>query len=106
MLLSSIPEGTRPKMSRFSGVLYASSRRAGGWTSFGASALGAFVPQQQQVVAPSSSTSSVSSGKMDHWPTPDEFNALPLSVRSKLYCDFGDAGKMTWVPHDEPVKVG
>lgn len=38
------------------------------------------------------------------WPTPGEFNALPLSSRTKIYSDYGDAGKMTWVPHEEPPK--
>lgn len=40
-----------------------------------------------------------------HWPSPAAFNALPHSSRSKVYCDFGDAGKMTWKPHEEPPKV-
>lgn len=39
------------------------------------------------------------------WPTPAAFNALSHSSRSKVYCDFGDAGKMTWKPHEEPPKV-
>lgn len=39
------------------------------------------------------------------WPTPAAFNALSHSSRSKVYCDFGDAGKMAWKPHDEPPKV-
>lgn len=39
------------------------------------------------------------------WPSPEAFNALSVSSRSKAYCDYGDEGKMTWKPHDEPPKV-
>lgn len=40
------------------------------------------------------------------WPSPQAFNALPVSARSKAYCDYGDEGKMAWKPHEEPLKVG
>ena len=39
------------------------------------------------------------------WPNPAAFNALSQSSRTKVYCDYGDEGKMTWKPHDEPPKV-
>lgn len=39
------------------------------------------------------------------WPSPEAFNTLPVSARSKAFCDFGDEGKMTWKPHEEPPKV-
>lgn len=39
------------------------------------------------------------------WPSPEAFNALSQSSRSKVYCDYGDEGKMDWKPHDEPPKV-
>lgn len=53
----------------------------------------------------SGSLSMSASPTAKQWPTPGEFNALPLSSRTKIYSDYGDAGKMTWVPHEEPPKV-
>ena len=39
------------------------------------------------------------------WPNPEAFNALPLSTRTKLYCDYGDEGKMIWKAHADPPRV-
>lgn len=47
-----------------------------------------------------------SNSALGAWPSPQAFNALPVSSRSKAYCDYGDEGKMTWKPHEEPLKVG
>ncbi|CAM9981336.1 unnamed protein product, partial [Choristocarpus tenellus] len=47
------------------------------------------------------STASPASGS---WPSASEFNALPLSTRTKLYCDHGDAGTMTWEENTEEPK--
>lgn len=44
-------------------------------------------------------------GAHEGWPNPEAFNALPGSIRAKLYSDFADAGKMTWVSHEGPLKV-
>lgn len=45
-------------------------------------------------------------GTAGTWPTPEAFNALPQSTRTKVYSDFGDEGKMAWKAHEEPPKVG
>lgn len=48
---------------------------------------------------------STMSATSESWPSPEAFNALPQSTRTKVYCDYGDVGKMAWKPHDEPPKV-
>ena len=50
-------------------------------------------------------TTMSSSSALGTWPNPQAFNALPLSARTKAYCDYGDEGKMAWKPHEEPPKV-
>lgn len=40
------------------------------------------------------------------WPSVEAFNALSQSTRTKVYSDYGDQGKITWMPHEEPPKVG
>lgn len=40
------------------------------------------------------------------WPSVEAFNALSQSTRTKVYSDYGDQGKITWMPHEDPPKVG
>eukprot|EP00903_Cladosiphon_okamuranus_P021466 g19734.t1 len=44
------------------------------------------------------------SSSLPAWPSPESFNALSQSSRTKVYCDYGEEGKMFWKPHNEPPK--
>lgn len=66
--------------------------------------LGSATSRTSSVAAPCSHAFSMSSS-LPAWPSPEAFNALSQSSRTKVYCDYGDEGKMTWKPHNEPPKV-
>lgn len=84
-------------------VLYTTSRLSGRRPShiLGGATSGTAAAPCSQPSACSMSTSS----SLPAWPSPAAFNTLSQSSRTKVYCDYGDEGKMTWEPHDEPPKV-
>ncbi|CAN0189804.1 unnamed protein product [Ectocarpus sp. 8 AP-2014] len=85
-------------------VLSASSRlsgKRGVAKTAAAAAAGSFSPTCCRM---SSSDPSASAAAAAEWPNPAAFNALSHSSRSKIYCDYGDEGGMTWKPHEEPPK--